>query len=86
MIIVRLLSPRPWLVGTTKVYAGVGADIVMESITLVDRILSANADYNNNYFRADARSISALISPPIRNASPVTYSQTRRIITASREP
>jgi hypothetical protein len=29
---VRLLSPGPWLVGTTKVYPGVGADIVMESI------------------------------------------------------
>jgi len=26
-------SPGPWLVGTTKVYSGVGADIVMESIT-----------------------------------------------------
>jgi hypothetical protein len=35
MIIVRLLSPGPWLLGTTKVYPGVGADIVMESITLV---------------------------------------------------
>jgi len=34
MIIVRLLSPGPWLVGTTKVYPGVGADIVMESISL----------------------------------------------------
>jgi hypothetical protein len=34
IIIVRLLSPGPWLVGTTKVYLGVGADIVMESITL----------------------------------------------------
>jgi hypothetical protein len=31
---VRLLSPGPWLVGTTKVYPGVGADIVMESIAL----------------------------------------------------
>jgi hypothetical protein len=28
---VRLLSPKPWLVGTTKVYSGLGADIVMES-------------------------------------------------------
>jgi hypothetical protein len=36
MIIVRLLSPGPWLVGTTKVYPGVGADIVMESITLIN--------------------------------------------------
>ena len=37
MIIVRLLSPEPfgWF-GTTKVYSGVGADIVMESITLID--------------------------------------------------
>src|ERR1017187_2314484 len=33
---VRLLSPGPWLVGTTKVYPDVGADIVMESITLSD--------------------------------------------------
>jgi hypothetical protein len=29
-------SPGPWLVGTTKVYSGVGADIVMESITLIE--------------------------------------------------
>jgi hypothetical protein len=37
MIIVRLLSPEPvgWL-STTKLYSGVGADIVMESITLID--------------------------------------------------
>jgi hypothetical protein len=28
---VRLLSLGPWLVSTTKVYSGVGADIVMES-------------------------------------------------------
>ena len=28
---VRLLSPEPWLVSATKVYSGVGADIVMES-------------------------------------------------------
>jgi hypothetical protein len=27
--------PGLWLVGTTKVYSGIGADIVMESITLV---------------------------------------------------
>jgi hypothetical protein len=39
MIIVRLLSPGPWLVGTTKVYSGVGADIVMESIALIDLVL-----------------------------------------------
>jgi hypothetical protein len=29
---VRLLSLGPWLVSTTKVYSGVGADIVMESL------------------------------------------------------
>jgi hypothetical protein len=39
MIIVRLLSPGPWLVGTTKVYSGVGADIVMESIALIDLVV-----------------------------------------------
>jgi hypothetical protein len=26
--------PGLWLVGTTKVYSGIGADIVMESISL----------------------------------------------------
>jgi hypothetical protein len=36
MIIVRLLSPGPWLVGTTKAYSGVGADIVIESIALIE--------------------------------------------------
>ena len=44
MIIVRLLSPGPWLVGTTKVYPGVGADIVMESITLIFRLLTDGPD------------------------------------------
>jgi len=34
MIIVRLLSTRAWLVGTTKVYSGVGAGVVMESISI----------------------------------------------------
>src|SRR5881227_1743826 len=29
---VRLLSPEPWLVSATKVYSGLGADIVMESL------------------------------------------------------
>src|SRR5438094_8410013 len=28
---VRLLSPEPWLVSATKVYSGVGPDIVLES-------------------------------------------------------
>jgi hypothetical protein len=28
---------------TTKVYSGVGADIVMESISLIERVLSVNA-------------------------------------------
>jgi len=31
----RLLSPGPWLVSATKAYSGMGADIVMESITLI---------------------------------------------------
>ena len=30
---VRLLSPKPWLVRTTKAYSGLGADIVMESFS-----------------------------------------------------
>jgi hypothetical protein len=35
MIIVRLLSPEPfWLAKHHQLYSGVGADIVMESITL----------------------------------------------------
>ena len=29
---VRLLSPEPWLASATKVYSGMGADIVMESL------------------------------------------------------
>jgi hypothetical protein len=44
MIIVRLLSPGPWLVGTTKVYPGVGADIVMESITLIENWMQRNPE------------------------------------------
>jgi hypothetical protein len=31
------------LVGTTKVYSGVGADIVMESLTLIDRLDSLDS-------------------------------------------
>jgi hypothetical protein len=31
---VRLLSPEPWLVGTTQVYSGLGADIVYGIIAL----------------------------------------------------
>jgi hypothetical protein len=48
MIIVRLLLPSlfGWF-GTTKVYSGVGADIVMESITLTDRIFPALAVRRN---------------------------------------
>jgi hypothetical protein len=45
---VRLLSPEPWLVGTTKVYPGVGADIVMESITFIIRSMSAIATIGGN--------------------------------------
>ena len=31
MIMFGSFSPEPWLVSATKVYSGVGADIVMES-------------------------------------------------------
>jgi len=43
---VRLLSPEPWLASATKVYSGVGADIVMESLrslTPAVGVLSVNA-------------------------------------------
>jgi hypothetical protein len=45
MIIVRLLSPE-LLVGfsTTKLYSGVGADIVMESITPAGKPITAALD------------------------------------------
>jgi hypothetical protein len=33
MIIFGSFLPSLWLVGTTKAYSGLGADIVMESIT-----------------------------------------------------
>jgi hypothetical protein len=34
--------PGLWLVGTTKVYSGIGADIVMESITLTTPVVGVN--------------------------------------------
>src|SRR5277367_1335749 len=37
MIMSRSFLPGLWLVGTTKVYSGIGADIVMESISRIDR-------------------------------------------------
>src|ERR1700722_16694118 len=37
MIMFGSFLPGLWLVGTTKVYSGIGADIVMESITLIDQ-------------------------------------------------
>ncbi len=41
MIIVRLLSPEPvgWL-QHHQLYSGLGADPVMESITLIERVMS----------------------------------------------
>src|SRR5438876_10302726 len=36
---VRLLSPEPWLVSATKVYSGVGADNVMESLHSLSAVL-----------------------------------------------
>jgi hypothetical protein len=49
MIIVRLLSPEPfgWF-GTTKVYSGVGADIVMESFTLINPAKSWEGGFECN--------------------------------------
>lgn len=35
---VRLLSSELWLVNATKVYPGVGADVVMESLPMKDRV------------------------------------------------
>jgi hypothetical protein len=51
MIIVRLLSPSLLVgFGTTKVYSGMGADIVMESITLIDPGASANSQWALSLF------------------------------------
>jgi hypothetical protein len=46
MIIVRLLSPEPvgWL-QHHQLYSGVGADIVMESITLIDQDCWSNRPF-----------------------------------------
>jgi hypothetical protein len=48
MIIVRLLSPEPvgWI-QHHQLYSGVGADIVMESITLTIQSMSAMAVLNS---------------------------------------
>ena len=43
------LSPGLWLVGTTKVYPGVGADIVMESISLIDPGQSKEGGFERNH-------------------------------------
>src|SRR5204862_6190841 len=45
---VRLLSPEAWLVSATKVYSGMGADIVMESFR---QQFSSGETVNNSYFR-----------------------------------
>jgi len=43
MIIVRLLLPSLLVgFGTNPLYSGLGADIVMESITLIDRFTSGS--------------------------------------------
>jgi hypothetical protein len=48
MIIVRLPSPSLSVgFGITKVYSGLGADIVIESIRLIDRDVGAVLDSNN---------------------------------------
>ena len=44
----RLLSPEfLWLVGTTEVYSGPGADIVMESISLNKESMIQQTGYDN---------------------------------------
>jgi hypothetical protein len=53
MIIVRLLSPEPvgWFCHH-QLYSGIGADIVMESITLImalRRALECNGAYTHNW-------------------------------------
>jgi len=55
MIIVRLLSPGPWLVGTTKAYSGIGADIVMESITPIDLVVNLTHRKTVAVFRDDVK-------------------------------
>jgi hypothetical protein len=62
MIIVRLLSPEPvgWL-STTKLYSGVGADIVMESITLKTTRESAVAGYRGLLWPFKIRRMAAIV-------------------------
>jgi hypothetical protein len=38
--------PGLWLVGTTKVYPGIGADFVMESIAMSAKILASDPELN----------------------------------------
>src|SRR5580765_2648508 len=47
---VRLLSPEPWLVGTTKVYSGLGADIVMESLHSSSKTDPCERDWKQSKF------------------------------------
>jgi hypothetical protein len=51
MIIVRLFSPEPvgWI-QHHELYSGVGADIVMESIALIDGVVSAVACFRQPRF------------------------------------
>src|SRR5438876_11819588 len=53
---VRLLSPEPWLVSATKVYSGVGADIVMESLPGSERNrLIYKGECQEKYFSLDRK-------------------------------
>lgn len=54
----RLLSPEPfWLLRTTKAYSGLGADIVMESISRIDRVVGVIAMLNSNTYRQQERTL-----------------------------
>jgi hypothetical protein len=80
MIIVRLLSPGPWLVRTTKVYSGVGADIVMESISLTEnRPPVASQQPRNAAISAAIAAVDALHTPRTRPVPQISDSGAVRI-------
>ena len=64
---VRLLSPEPWLVSATKVYSGMGADIVMESLHSLTGVVSVIAMVTVDTYFLKARRLTAssiLLVPP----------------------
>src|SRR2546421_6999001 len=54
---VRLLSPEPWLVSATKVYSGVGADIVMESLHSLTVIYDMSSRLSQMPVHCEGRSV-----------------------------